>query len=181
MPIPRTTAQRLVSESEFKLINESFPPLVSTLSDKGLLHRMERARKARDKYHEQVERQQKRAESGPQRGPVPTTSLKDVISKEKLFEETLARFERQTSRAGASGGMRIDAERPARSVMGKKTASSKGGAQGTSKSSAKMANKSAAESGTKTNSPKTGKGTGGTMKTTPRGRHGARTSDTTLH
>ncbi|HEY0844239.1 MAG TPA: hypothetical protein VGE12_02665 [Noviherbaspirillum sp.] len=181
MAIPRTTAQKLVSESEFKLVNESFPPLVSSLSDKGLLQRMERARKARDKYHDQVERQQSKAASGNQRGTAPSTNLKEVISKEKLFEETLARFERQTARTGAGGGMRTDAERPARAVMGKKTASTKGGSQATSKASAKMANKAAAKTGTKADNPKTGKGTGGTMKATPRGRHGARTPSTSLH
>lgn len=169
MPIPRTTAQRLVSDSEFRLINESFPPLVTTLSDKGLLQRMERARKARDRYHSMVEKQQGRA--------AQPASLKEAISKEKLFEETLARFERQTAKAG--GGTKATAK-PARALTGKKSSSEKAGSQGTSKASVKMANKAAAKARAKPE-PKTGKGTGGTMKGTPRGRHGALTPSGTLH
>lgn len=181
MPIPRTTAQRLLSDAEFKLINESFPPLVSALSDKGLLQRMERARKARDKYHGQVERQQSKTASGTQRSAVPLVPLKDAISKEKIFEETLARFERQTARAGGSAGMKAGADTPARSMIGKKTASAKAGSQATSKASVKTAKKAAAKSGAKAAAPKAGKGTGGKNKATPRGRHGAAIASTTLH
>ena len=96
-PIQRSTAKKLVSESEFKLINESFPPLVGALSDKALLQRMERARKARDRYHTMVERQRSKAPAGTQRTATPANQ-KDVQSKETIFEETLARFERQTQK-----------------------------------------------------------------------------------
>ncbi|GAB3552732.1 hypothetical protein GCM10027343_38640 [Noviherbaspirillum agri] len=194
MPIPRTTAQRLLSETEFRLINESFPPTVSTLSDKGLLQRMERVRKARDKYHSMVERQQGKSASGTQRSAAPSANLKEVISKEKIFDETLARFERQTAKAGGGTSTKAMAK-PARALTGKKSSSEKAGSQGTSKASVKMANKAAAKSGAKTGTktatksgtttgikaePK-GKGTGGTRKATPRGRHGALTPSTTLH
>lgn len=181
MPIPRTTAQRLLSDTEFQLINESFPPMVSTLTDKGLVQRMERARKARDKYHSQVERQQGKAAAGTQRGAAPSTDLKDVISKEKIFEETLARFERQTAKAGGGASTKAATAKPARTLTGKKSASEKAGSQGTSKASVKMANKAAAKTGTKAATPKAGKGTGGATKSTPRGRHGALTPSTTLH
>lgn len=103
MPIQRSTAKKLVSETEFKLINESFPPLVSELSDKALLQRMERARKAKDRYHGMVERQRTKSASGTRRSAAPT-NLKDVESKERIFEETLARFERQTAKAGSRAG-----------------------------------------------------------------------------
>lgn len=179
MPIQRPTAKKLVSETEFKLINESFPPLVSTLSDKGILQRMERARKARDRYHTMVERQRSKEPSGAPGGPTTSTNLKEVMSKEKIFEETLARFERQTAKVGGSAGMKAGANKPARNLLGKKTGT-KGGAQGTSKASVKMANKAAAKTGSKT-APKAGKGKGGTTKTTPRGRHGTPTPSTTLH
>lgn len=181
MPIPRTTAKKLVSDAEFKLINESFPPLVGTLSDKGLLQRMERARKARDRYHGQVERQQSKEASGSQRGATQSTNLKEAISKEKLFEETLARFERQTAKVGNSAGMRIGTTATARSMTGKKSGSAKSGAQATSKASVKMAKKAAAKSGNKAVAAKPGKGTGGTRTATPRGRHGALTPSTRLH
>lgn len=104
MPIQRTTAKRLVSDSEFKLINESFPPLIGSLSDKALLQRMERARKARDRYHTMVERQRAKAQSA-QRSTTPGANMKDVMSKEKLFEETLTRFERRTGKAGGNTGV----------------------------------------------------------------------------
>lgn len=100
MPIQRSTAKKLVSETEFKLINESFPPLVSELSDKALLQRMDRARKAKDRYHSMVERQRTKSASGTRRGAAPT-NLKEVESKERIFEETLARFERQTAKTGS--------------------------------------------------------------------------------
>ncbi|HZW23171.1 hypothetical protein [Noviherbaspirillum sp.] len=183
MPIPRTTAKRLLSETEFRLINDSFPPQIGTLSDKGLLQRVERTRKARDRYHELVERQQNKSASGAPAG------LKEVISKEKIFEETLARFERQSSKAG-SAGMKAAANTPARSMEGKKASGTKSGSQGVSKASVKTANKAAAgktaasKATTKSAAkpaPKAGKGKGAVTKATPRGRHGAHTPDTTLH
>lgn len=178
MPIPRTTAQRLVSETEFRLINESFPPLVGTLSDKALLQRVERARKARDRYHGVVEKQQSKAASGTQGRP--SADLKEAISKEKLFEETLARFERQTAKAGNNADWKAHST-TTRAQLGKKSGQAKAGSQGTSKASVKMANKAAAKSGKKTATPKAGKGKGGATKTTPRGRHGAMVANTTLH
>lgn len=180
MAIPRTTARKLVSDAEFRLINESFPPLVTTLSDKGLLQRMERARKALDRYHGQVERQQSKTASGTQRGATSSAGLKEAISKEKLFEEALARFERQTAKASGNAGMAAGATKPARAMMGKKASGAKGGSQATSKASVKMANKAAAKSGAKA-VPKTAKGKGAATKQTPRGRNPALTATTTLH
>lgn len=178
MTIPRTTAKRLVSETEFRLINDSFPPQVSHLSDKGLTQRLERARKARDRYHEMVERQQNKPASSSQRGANSPANLKEAISKERLFDETLARFERQTAKAG-TGGMHAAANTPARSVMGKKASGEKGGSQGTSKASVKTANKAAAKGGAKP--VKAGKGKGAATKQTPRGRYKGTTATTTLH
>jgi len=191
MPIPRTTAKRLLSETEFRLINDSFPPQIGTLSDKGLLQRVERTRKARDRYHELVERQQNKSASGARRSTGSPADLKEVISKEKIFEETLARFERQSSKAG-SAGMKAAANTPARSMEGKKASGTKSGSQGVSKASVKTANKAAAgktaasKATTKSAAkpapaPKAGKGKGAVTKATPRGRHGAHTPDTTLH
>ena len=164
MTTPRTTAKKLVSETEFRLINDSFPPQIASLSDKGLLQRLERARKARDKYHNQVERQQGKAGDGPERGAASSASLK-----EKIFEETLARFERQTAKAG-DAGMKAAANTPARSVEGKKASGEKAGSQGKSKASVKMANKAAAKGGAKP-VPKSGKGKGGVTNATPQGRY----------
>ncbi len=178
MTIPRTTAKKLVSETEFRLIDDSFPPQVSHLSDKGLLQRLERARKALDRYHDQVERQQGKTASGTQRGNASSASLKEAMSKERIFEETLTRYERQTAKAGTAG-MHAAADTPARSMEGKKASGAKGGSQGTSKASVKTANKAAAKSGVKP--VKAGKGKGAATKQTPRGRHGALTPNTTLH
>lgn len=210
MPIQRSTAKKLVSETEFKLINESFPPLVGELSDKALLQRMERARKAKDRYHSMVERQRTRSASGTRRAAASPTSLKEVESKERIFEETLARFERQTARTGSRAGTQAampstktpraaasgkgGANRPAQAAMGKKT-SGKGGAQGTSKASVKRANKAEARTGARTAGTKAdtksdtkagtkaakGKGKGAATNSTPRGRHGAMVDSTTLH
>ncbi|WP_194726146.1 hypothetical protein [Noviherbaspirillum malthae] len=205
MPIQRPTAMRLVSESEFKLVNESYPPLVGTLSDKALMQRMERVRKARDKYHAVVERQQGKTQAGAGRGSAQPAALKDAMSRQKIFEETLARFERQSAKAAPasdndaaapgsrkakattraksatsnSAGMKRSVNIAAQQVEGKKTAS-KGGAQGTSKASVKTANKAAAKTGTKSPAPKAVKGKGAATKATPRGRHGAMVPANTL-
>ena len=178
MTTPRTTAKKLVSETEFNLINDSFPPQITSLSDKGLMQRLERARKARDKYHSQVERQQSKAGEGSGGGSASSASLKEAISKEKIFEETLARFERQTAKAG-DAGMKAAANTPARSVEGKKASGEKAGSQGKSKASVKMANKAAAKSGAKP-VPKAGKGKGAVTNATPQGRHRGMTPNANL-
>lgn len=209
MPIQRTTAMRLVSESEFKLVNESYPPQVGALSDKALVQRMERARKALDKYHAAAERQRSKAASGAGRSSAQSADLKDAISREKVFEEALARFERQSAKAAPASasasasdgaargagarkpGTPVKAQSAARSAGMKagvntaaqqvegKKTASKGGAQGTSKASVKMAKKAAAKTGAKAAAPKAVKGKGG-AKSTPRGRHGAMVPATTL-
>lgn len=159
MPMRRTTARKLVSDSEFKLINESFPPLVGTLSDKALLQRMERARKARDRYHTMVEKRRGKKAAVTQRAGAAPADLKDVLSKERIFDETVARFERQTARTGTrNAGPQAPAAAKSTAKPGAKAVTS--GKAGTGRSARRTAT-----GGTKAVSAKKIAATGGGVNT----------------
>ena len=101
MTIPRTTAKKLSTDAEYRLINESFAPQVSELSEKGLVQRIRRARAARDKYRSQAERQTREARGRiAPRGKRAAAGNNNTVTKQKLFDETLARFEKQAARMG---------------------------------------------------------------------------------
>ena len=96
MTIPRTTAKKLCTDVEYRLVNDSFPPEIAGLSEKALAQRIKRARAARDKYRALGERQTReaRGRSAP-RGARPSTSNANTVTKQKIFDETLARFEKR--------------------------------------------------------------------------------------
>lgn len=108
MPLRRGTAQKILSEPEFKLVNESFTPTVSALSEKALGQRIERSRKLRDKYQALAERQQAKMGTVTSKGgkagvqAAAKSQLKDTLYKHRMLSETLARFEK-TSNANAKG------------------------------------------------------------------------------
>jgi hypothetical protein len=108
MPLRRGTAQKILSEPEFKLVDESFTPAVSALSEKALSQRIERARKLRDKYQSMAERQQAKMDTASSKGgkagvlAAAKSQLKDTLYKHRMLSESLARFEK-TSSANAKG------------------------------------------------------------------------------
>lgn len=96
MTTPRSTAKKLCTNVEYRLVNESFPPLVSELSDKQLAQRIKRARVARDKYRSLAERQKREAKGQiAPRGARAAAGNKNTVIKQKIFDETLTRYERK--------------------------------------------------------------------------------------
>lgn len=107
MTIPRTTAKKLCTDVEFTLVNESFPPHVSDLSHKALTQRVKRARTARDKYRALAERQTREARGRTAaRSTRPAESNRNTVIKQKIFDETLARFERRAGTNDEEGARR---------------------------------------------------------------------------
>lgn len=103
MTIPRSTAKKLCTDTEYRLVDESFAPLVSDLSEKGLAQRIKRARIARDKYRSLVQRQTREARGRIEpRGSRAAAGNKNTVAKQQLFDETLARYEKQAERAAQS-------------------------------------------------------------------------------
>lgn len=100
MTIPRTTAKKLCTDVEYRLVNESFPPEVSQLSEKALAQRIKRARAARDKYRALGERQTREAKGRiAPRATRPSATNANTVTKQKIFDETLARFEKHAAPA----------------------------------------------------------------------------------
>lgn len=100
MTIPRTTAKKLCTDVEYRLINDSFPPQVSELSEKALVQRIKRARTARDKYRSLSERQAREARGRAAPGNARSAqSNANTVTKQKIFAETLARFEKNAAPA----------------------------------------------------------------------------------
>lgn len=98
MTIPRTTARKLCTDVEYRLVNDSFPPEISGLSEKALAQRIKRARTARDKYRALAERQTREARGRiAPRSARPAKSNANTVIKQKIFDETLARFEKHAA------------------------------------------------------------------------------------
>lgn len=133
MTIPRTTAKKLCTDVEYRLVNESFPPEVKDLSEKALAQRVRRARTARDKYRGLAERQNREARGRiTPRSTRASESNRNTIVKQKLFDETLARFERQLGRQDGA---------PDQPAQSKKTRNSKLAAKAVSKAATPAARK----------------------------------------
>ena len=103
MAIPRTTAKKLCTDVEYRLVNESFPPHIGELSEKELVQRIKRARAARDKYRSLAERQNREARGrAAPHSSRPAASNQNTILKQKIFDEALARFEKRAGGAETS-------------------------------------------------------------------------------
>ena len=99
MTIPRTTAKKLCTDVEYRLVNESFAPHVAELSEKGLAQRIKRTRAARDKYRSLAERQTREARGRiAPHGARAAAGNKNTRVKQTLFDETLSRYEKQAAR-----------------------------------------------------------------------------------
>lgn len=98
MTIPRTTARKLCTDVEFRLVDESFAPVVSDLSERALAQRVRRARTARDKYRSLSDRQTREATGRiAPRGARPAKGNTNTVVKQKIFDETLQRYEKRLS------------------------------------------------------------------------------------
>lgn len=108
MAVPRTTARKLCTDTEFSLINESFPPQVGQLAEKDLVRRIQRTRAARDKYRSRSQ-QQSREASGrvAPRSSRAAQGNDNTVLKQRIFEEALARFEKR----GAKFATQLDEPR----------------------------------------------------------------------
>lgn len=106
MTIPRTTAKKLSTEVEFRLVDESFAPAIGDLSEKGLAARIVRARRARDKYRSLSERQNReaRARVAP-RSTRASASNQNTLKKQQMFDETLARYEKRAAQLGSTAAV----------------------------------------------------------------------------
>lgn len=103
MTIPRTTAKKLSTDVEFRLVDESFAPAIGELSAKGLAARIARARTARDKYRTLSERQNREARGrAAPRSTRPSASNLNTIKKQQMFDETLARYEKRAAQLGSA-------------------------------------------------------------------------------
>ncbi|MFN4281387.1 MAG: hypothetical protein ACK4NA_01965 [Alphaproteobacteria bacterium] len=95
MSTPRSTARKLATDAEYRLVEESFAPSVADLDAKALRNRIERARRLRDKYRKQAQgRSREIRGKADQRRKAPARSNVLSVAKHKLFEETLGRFEK---------------------------------------------------------------------------------------
>lgn len=120
MAIPRSTAKKLSTDTEYRLVNESFAPHVSQLTEKGLAQRIQRARTARDKYRSLAQRQTREARGRiDPRGTRAAAGNKNTVVKQQLFDETLARYEKQSQAAGKKSATARNT-----AAAGKKAASS---------------------------------------------------------
>lgn len=168
MTIPRSTAKKLCTDTEYRLVNESFSPDVGALTEKGLAQRIRRARTARDKYRSLAQRQTREARGRiSPRGARAAAGNKNTVAKQQLFDETLARYEKQAQRAS-----KTQAATRSTAAAGKKAASSvkKAGANAAKKATkaTKATKKVSAKAGKKSSaaSPAKPAGTAGKAKKT---------------
>lgn len=154
MTIPRTTAKKLSTDVEFRLVDESFAPAIGELSEKGLAARIVRARRARDKYRTLSERQNResRARVAP-RSTRASASNQNTLKKQQMFDETLARYEKRAAQLGStatadgSPTRKAGASNAARKASAKPASVAKGGT--TAKKPAKKAQAAQADGGSK--------------------------------
>lgn len=102
MSIPRTTARKLCTDVEFRLVDESFGPRVNQLTEKALAQRISRARTARDKYRSLAERQvrETRGRIAP-KGKRPAQGNDNTVLKQTIFDQALARYEKHLAPSAA--------------------------------------------------------------------------------
>ena len=108
MSLSSTVAKQLCTKAELKLFTESLSRNVRNLDAKALKTRITRARKLRDKYSslaKQQEREIRRKQEQRRRRAV--TANVNTRRKERLFSETLTRFEKYQSSLKTSPGKAV--------------------------------------------------------------------------
>lgn len=96
MTVSRTVAKSLCTRDEFALAEESFAPTVTKLTAKDIRARIQRARKLRDKYRDQAEKQAREilGRAAPTNSRTATNN-RATVTKQQFFAESLARFEKR--------------------------------------------------------------------------------------
>ena len=96
--ITSSEAKQLCAKGEYELFALSRPRTIKTLTVKDLKSRIQRSRKARDKFAKMTGEQQRQAR-GKQapKGTRPSKGSQRTSRKQQLFAETLARYEARLS------------------------------------------------------------------------------------
>lgn len=112
MPINMSQAKALCSASELQLVEASRRDDLKKLTNAQLRQKITRARKLRDKWRDQAEKQ--RRESQEQQQARATAPNERTRKKAELFAEVLRRFEEQLQKTERSADTGRSAERPSR-------------------------------------------------------------------
>jgi len=130
MPNDRSTAQRLLTASEFTLFEASRRDGLATLTAAQLKTKHDRARRLRDKYRDLFRRQRlaARARAGSKGGRSGTANAR-TEAKAALFEDILLRFHARLQRLAAREAPKprrkpVPARKAAAPVAGPRTARS---------------------------------------------------------
>lgn len=147
MALSRATARKLCTATECRLIEESFPKKAAKLTAGAIRRRIARARRLRDKYRKQATDRARtaRGKTGRQRKTPARAgdSAETKQKKQRLFSETMARFEKRLSsldgetrrgrRTPAKRTRRGSARRPSQVALAKKALAGKRRARTTSR------------------------------------------------
>jgi len=116
MAFNRRQARPLCTDTEYALFTASLADAIGDLTPAQLRSKLERARRARDKYRDLVKRQRlaNRTRTGTKKGNRPETNAR-TAEKAQLFAEALARFEARSSKLAAT------AEREAKRAAAERT------------------------------------------------------------
>lgn len=103
MAFNRRQARPLCTDTEYALFTASLADAITDLTPAQLRSKLERARRARDKYRDLVKRQRlaNRTRTGTNKGNRPETNAR-TAEKAQLFAEALARFETRASKLAAA-------------------------------------------------------------------------------
>lgn len=103
MTISRREAKPLCTKREYELVETSFERGTAGLTPARVRGYVSRARKLRDKYRGLSERQRReaRGKQAP-RGVRPSQSNDRTVLKQRLFEQTMQRFEKKLDRVEAA-------------------------------------------------------------------------------
>lgn len=123
MATTRNTAKRLCTAAEYELVESSFPPALNQLDQKTINQHIRRVRRMRDKARDQADAKAREMQGkADPRGRRPATANRLTVAKAKLFDETLARFEKRGEKLQAMEERKSQADL-ARQALAKKRAS----------------------------------------------------------
>lgn len=104
MTTSASTAKKLLNKAEFELFKASSKSNLKTLTPFRLKQKADRARKLRDKWREQANRQQREARGkGKPRGKSPAKSAENTLAKARIFDELLTAFQGAAAAAMSKG------------------------------------------------------------------------------
>lgn len=138
MAISKPAARKLTTQSEWTLLEASYPSRVRELTPARLRQKITRARKLQDKYRD-LARQQRGEARGKRRvkGTSPAEGNANTRAKQELFSDALSRFEAQLARVEAKAAKAGAAGKRKGEAKGMARATGKGNADDKAKGSAK--------------------------------------------